>query len=229
MWGILGSSITEDLVVGYGGWHEHFHSPEKALECFAFGFSDQCRLKITWTARRHDPNPPEPMPSTTMKPALHSFAYALDFLREQVADVPPADMVAQPHGIRNHPAWAIGHLTHSCEQLAGVIGVPAWLPEAWAALFGTGSIPAADARRYEPKDEALAILRDAQSRITRAVAELEDDRLDAPFPDEAYRAVFPTVRHALTQVLVGHTAHHVGQLTVWRRAMGLPPLGRSFE
>jgi hypothetical protein len=30
-------------------------------------------------------------------------------------------------------------------------------------------------------------------------------------------------------VLVGHTASHVGQLIVWRRAMGLPPIGRSFE
>jgi hypothetical protein len=31
------------------------------------------------------------------------------------------------------------------------------------------------------------------------------------------------------QVLVGHTANHTGQLSVWRRAMGLPPMGRPFE
>ena len=41
-------SISEDLIVGYDGWHEHFDTPEQALECFAFGFSDQCRLKITY-------------------------------------------------------------------------------------------------------------------------------------------------------------------------------------
>jgi hypothetical protein len=48
---------------------------------------------------RYVPNPKRTM---TMEPVLHSFAYRLDFLREQVADVPPDDMVAQPDGIMNH-------------------------------------------------------------------------------------------------------------------------------
>jgi hypothetical protein len=164
-----------------------------------------------------------------MKPVLHSFDYCLDYLREQVGDVDEADMVAQPNGITNHPAWVVGHITHACQMLGGVIGLPEWLPNDWAARYGTGSVPVADAGLYESKSAALAMLGDAQSRVTRAVEELDDARLDEPFPDESYLDVFPTVRHALTQVLVGHTANHVGQLSVWRRAMGLPPMGRAFE
>ena len=166
---------------------------------------------------------------TTMKPVLHSFAYCLDYLREQVADVAAAEMVAQPNGIVNHPAWVVGHLTHTCQMLGGVVGVPEWLPADWADRYGTGSRPVADASRYEKKEDALAILGDAQSRLTEAVERLDDARLDEPFPDESYRDVFPTVRHAITQVLVGHTANHVGQVSVWRRAMGMPPMGRPFE
>lgn len=165
----------------------------------------------------------------TMKPVLHSFGYCLDFLREQVADVPPADMVAQPNGIMNHPAWVIGHLTHTCQQLGGAIGLPEWLPHDWAGRFGTGSVPVADANLYETKNDLLAKLRDAQSRITQTVEQLADTRLDEAFPDESYCDVFPSIGHALTQVLVGHTSNHIGQLSVWRRAMGLPPMGRPFE
>lgn len=44
-------SITEDLIVGYDGWHEHCDSPERALECFEFGFSDRCRLKVTYRGK----------------------------------------------------------------------------------------------------------------------------------------------------------------------------------
>lgn len=73
------------------------------------------------------------------------------------------------------------------------------------------------------------MLSDAQFRLTEAINGMVDSRLDEPFPDESYRDVFPSVRHALTQVLVGHTAYHVGQLAIWRRAMGLPPMTRSFE
>ena len=164
-----------------------------------------------------------------MKPVLHSFVYGLDYLREQVADVAAGDMVAQPKGIANHPAWVIGHITFTCQLLGGVIGVPRWLPADWAKRFGTGSVPVADIAVYDTKENALAMLADMQSRITRAVEALDDARFDQPFPDPSYHHVFPTVRHALTQVLVGHTAMHVGQVTVWRRAMGLKPIGRAFD
>jgi hypothetical protein len=164
-----------------------------------------------------------------MKPVLHSFAYCLDYLREQVADVPEANMTAQPNGIMNHPAWVIGHLAYACQLLGGAVGVSGWLPSDWVGRFGTGSVPRADASLYENKEDALAILRDAQSRMTQAVEQLDDAHLDEPFPVESYRDVFPTIRHALTQVLVGHTANHIGQVSVWRRAMGLPPMSRSFE
>jgi hypothetical protein len=165
-----------------------------------------------------------------MNPGLHSFAYSLDFLREQVADVCPADMVAQPEGIRNHPAWVVGHLTYSCQLLGGVVGLQPWLPDDdWARRFGTGSVPVANLPVYETKADGLAILRDGQARITRAVGGMSDSQLDRPFPDESHRQLFPTVRHALTQVLVGHAAFHVGQISVWRRAMRLPPMKRSFQ
>ena len=34
------------FVVSFGGWHEHFDSESEALNCFAFGLSDQCRLRV---------------------------------------------------------------------------------------------------------------------------------------------------------------------------------------
>lgn len=165
----------------------------------------------------------------TMKPALHSFAYALDFLREQVADVSDVDMTAQPNGVVNHPAWTIGHITAATHLLARTIGVPKWLPTEWVQHYRTGSMPVADAGPYDSKNELLSKLREAQSKITQAIEQMNDSQLDQVFPAEAYRDVFPTIRHALTQVLIGHTAFHVGQVSLWRKAMGLPAMKRSFE
>ena len=165
----------------------------------------------------------------TMKPVLHSFAYSLAYLRDQVADVPAGSMAAQPRGTVNHPAWLIGHLTLVCQLLGGAVGVAPWLPRDLAERFGQGSKPVGDAGSYEPKDVALARLGDAAARLTGVIEQLDNARLDAPFPVESYREVFPTLRHALTQVLVGHTAYHIGQLSVWRSAMGLPRMSRGFE
>lgn len=165
----------------------------------------------------------------TLSPALHSFAYALDYLREQVADVPDADMTAHPKGIMNHPAWVIGHLSFTCQMLGGAIGMDPWLPADFATRFGTGSVPCAEVSVYPTKANALATLANAQARITRAVEQLTEAQLDMPFPEPSLLDVFPSIRHALTQVLVGHTSLHLGQVSVWRKAMGLPPMRRSFE
>ncbi|MCI0612777.1 DinB family protein [bacterium] len=165
----------------------------------------------------------------TMKPVLHSFAYGLDFLREQVADINEADMVKQPNGIMNHPAWTIGHITAATHLLARTIGVTKWLPTEWVQHYRTGSHPVTDAGIYDSKNDLLSKLSEAQSKITQAIEQMTDSQLDVPFPTESYRDVFPTIRHALTQVLIGHTAFHVGQISVWRKAMNLPPMKRSFE
>src|SRR5262249_1089471 len=127
----------------------------------------------------------------TMEPVLHSFAYCLDFLREQVEDVAEADMVAQPNGIKNHPAWTSGHIVFACQSLGRAIGLPHWLPKDWNSRFGTGSHPVADLGLYGAKQDLLAALRDAQSRLTEAVEQLDDAQLDQPFPVESYRPVFP--------------------------------------
>ncbi len=36
------------FVVGFDGWHEHFDSEAEALNCFSFGLSGDCRLKIAY-------------------------------------------------------------------------------------------------------------------------------------------------------------------------------------
>ncbi len=52
------------FTVGFDGWHEEFGEESKALEAFAFGFSDCCRLKVvkrgntacSWTVEGREEN-----------------------------------------------------------------------------------------------------------------------------------------------------------------------------
>lgn len=162
-----------------------------------------------------------------MQPILHSYAYSLDFIREQVADVPDELLTAQLDGIANHPEWTIGHLVFIAQAIGEVIGIEPWLSDEWASQFGPGSTPKLSSA--VSRTALLSALEHAQTRLSDAVAALTDEQLDAAFPDPAYSDLFPTVRHALAQVLVGHTAFHVGQISIWRRALNLAPLNRSYE
>jgi hypothetical protein len=42
---------SDEYVVHFDGWHEHFDSAEAALECFSFAFSGECRIAITYRGR----------------------------------------------------------------------------------------------------------------------------------------------------------------------------------
>ncbi len=39
---------SHEYVVSFSGWQEHFTEPEDALNCFAWGLSEQCRLKVSY-------------------------------------------------------------------------------------------------------------------------------------------------------------------------------------
>jgi hypothetical protein len=160
---------------------------------------------------------------------LNSFRLTLDYLRRLVADVPDADLCRQPHGVVNHPAWVIGHLTYSCQAMGGELGLAPWLPAEWEAKYGTGSVPTSDRSAYPTKAELLAALADGEARLTRRFLELGDAGMEVPLPDERYRDIFPRVGHAVAHILTSHAAVHVGQVSVWRRVAGYPPLTETFR
>lgn len=159
---------------------------------------------------------------------VRSHSLVLGFLHRLLADVPDDWFARQPPGAVNHPAWVIGHLTSSCQAIGGEIGLPPWLDDDWQTRFGTGSTPTDRRHEYPTKAELLATLDDARQRVAARLRRLGESALGQPLPDERYREIFPTLGHAVLHILAAHSAVHVGQLTVWRRAVGLPPMADPF-
>jgi len=155
-----------------------------------------------------------------------SFDRSLAFMRGLIADLPDEELVLQPPGAPNHAAWTLGHVIHSCQAIAGELGVPPWLPDDWEARFGYGSAPAAAADSGDScKVVLLAALADAAERLRTVLLATDESRLKDPLPDEKAREILPTLGDALLQVVSAHTAFHAGQLAAWRRAIGRPPVG----
>ena len=153
-----------------------------------------------------------------IKAVLNSYRLHLDFLQRLVADLSIEDMVVQPKSVPNHAAWTIGHLVHSSQTIGGQLGLSPWLLEEWGERFGTASLPIANVEAYPGKQILLNALEDGHARISQRLHEMDETELSAPLPDLRYRDQFPTIGHAVIHILAGHTALHVGQLTIWRRA-----------
>jgi uncharacterized damage-inducible protein DinB len=153
-----------------------------------------------------------------------SFERSLAFMREAIADLSDEELLLQPPGVPNHAAWTLGHVIHSCQAIAGELGVAPWLPDDWEARFGYGSSPA-DAPASQGKAALLATLADASNRLRTVLLMTDESRLKDPLPDEKTREILPTIGDALLQVVSAHTAFHAGQLAAWRRAIGRPSAG----
>ena len=149
---------------------------------------------------------------------INACEYTIGFMRESVSGLSDEQLVAQPAGLPNHALWTLGHIAHSCQGIAAELGVASWLPGDWESRFGYGSSPSPDLARYPQKDEMLAIVADAMSRLREALQATDASLLEKSLPDET----MPTMGHLLVQVVVAHTAYHAGQLAAWRRAVGGP-------
>ena len=158
-----------------------------------------------------------------------SFRLLVEYAASLVDDIPADQFAVQPAGVRNHPAWIIGHLCGSFQAIGTEIGLSPWLPGDWSARFGTGTAPTPGAAAYPPKRELVDSLRDSASRIDAALGSLPAELLAADLPDKEYREVLPTIGDALIHILIGHASIHVGQLTSWRAVMGLPHVGERFD
>lgn len=137
-------------------------------------------------------------------------------------DVDDERMVAQPSGVVNHAAWQVGHIVTTLSQVGRLIGSTFELPADWEAKFGMGSKVAADREANPAKAELLATLERACAAFEQALGSAGEETLAKQMPDSKFRMIMPTLADAALFVAGAHYSYHLGQLSAWRRAQGLP-------
>jgi len=126
----------------------------------------------------------------------------------------------------NHPVFIFGHLSLYPALLAELTGLPkdgVEVPEQSPGLFQIGS-PCHD----DPKGEIYPRLSEVSGRFlggTRAILErlpsLDIQALNKELESPSRRERFGTVGAFALYILLAHPQVHLGQLSVWRRCMGL--------
>jgi hypothetical protein len=129
----------------------------------------------------------------------------------------------------NHAAFVFGHLALYPAKILSRLSRPGGAtacPESWAALFEAGAEcrDDPDGRIYPPLDALTARFFAGYETAAKAVATADDAVLLSPNPAEGRsREMFPTIGAVVAFYLGGHVMNHIGQLSAWRRCIGLPP------
>ena len=152
---------------------------------------------------------------------LDIFKFQRGYLSLLLDDVSDERMAQQTGGIVNHPAWQIGHLTMVMDNFTGMLGGKKTLDESWTQRFGPGSKPIGDRKAYPAKRDLLEAFDDRRAALTEAFKRAPAEKLNEPNPVARAAELMPTVGKMLCFIMLTHEGTHLGQLSAWRKAMGM--------
>ena len=152
---------------------------------------------------------------------LMTYGFNLMYAKRLLEGVTDDHRCSQPAGVPNHATWVIGHLAKSTDFAGSMLGIAPACPDGWGSLFGKDSVPDTDATRYPDLATLMAHLEQGHDRVAEAYRGVADDVLGAA-ATAGPKELFPTVGDLLHFIVTSHETLHLGQLSSWRRAAGLP-------
>ena len=161
-----------------------------------------------------------------------SARYAANYAVDMAKDVTPAMFarLATSGGKpvqSNHPAWVYGHCAFyfsSIIELTGGTLKPAHRPAGYEDLFKNGSTCLDDPNGtiYPPMAELIAYYNANLNDAVAALTSASDETLNAPhLKDGQPHPYFPTKGALAGFLCCPHPLNHLGQISAWRRFMGL--------
>lgn len=126
----------------------------------------------------------------------------------------------------NHPAFVYGHLSlypARALETAGLDPAAAGVPEGYDELFrpGVACRDDPDGSIYPPMSSIVEVFRATHGALVSAMPGASDAVLTAETPDEKRRERWPTNGCVCDFYVGGHAMLHLGQVSAWRRVMGL--------
>lgn len=153
--------------------------------------------------------------------AKRSLGYAQTLL----AGIDPGAAARFPMGVKtNHPTFVYGHLSIYPDRIFKLLGredlakPDARYEQVFSAQAECEDDPAGV--KYPPFDEVSRRYVERTETLLRFLESAGDDVLGGPNPGPM-KEIFPTVSAQLAFMLQAHTMMHLGQVSAWRRMMGL--------
>jgi hypothetical protein len=159
---------------------------------------------------------------TPMEVIANEIENSPGMMQMHLADFSEAEMLKRPVPGANHVTWQLGHLIKADANLGKLLGANVAIPEQYHELFGKEMSKSDDASKFPKKAELLAKLKEGRATVAQAVRKMDPAKLNDPSP-ENMRKFFPTIG-SVVLLYNQHSAMHVGQIQVLRRALGKPVL-----
>lgn len=164
--------------------------------------------------------------SKLMSMVLPGTRATLNLANALLKGISPADFARMPTGVKaNTPAFCYGHLALYPERLLAMVGrEDVARPDAkYEEWFASGRECKDDPSRtiYPSMEEIVARFTTRHEFLLGVLPEIDDAVFDRPTPNPRLVDRFPRIGNAASFLLLAHPMLHLGQVSTWRRCMGL--------
>jgi len=129
----------------------------------------------------------------------------------------------------NHGAFVIGHLSIYPKMILGILGLDDSAivnPPKFEELFlhGVECVDDANGDVYPSMDVIVKHFHSAHETVIKVIQGLDDEALNAAFTGDDWYVEFAQTPAALCVFMLhDHYMFHLGQMSAWRRCVGLGP------
>ena len=150
---------------------------------------------------------------------------AIGYGQKLCADAPADTFGHMPPKGMNSALFNMGHLAIYPEKAFPLVGKPELakpLPEKWEELFKNGAPCVEQDGRYPGKDAIVQRYVERYNALADALESVPDEVFQRPNPmGGRMTEMLPTIGAAVMFLCGSHLQMHLGQVSSWRRAMGL--------
>lgn len=159
--------------------------------------------------------------------SVESIVYAwdnqLNYMLALLADLSDEQMLLRPQGKMNHPAWIVGHVSIYHPIIVDLLAGRTFADAKDDEKFGfAGRGPVDDPAAYGSKQSMVERFADGHERVAQALLAAKPADFQRKPSLVRWATAYPTVEFMLPDLLLHHESLHIGQVSIWRRAAGLP-------
>lgn len=161
---------------------------------------------------------------------VYGWDNQLKYAKALLADLTDEQMVLRPQGRMNHPAWILGHVSIYHPIVVELLAGRTFADAKDDRLYGfAGQGPVDDLSVYGTKASIVGRYVDGHEEVAQALLAAKPSDFTRKPSLARWAEKYPTVEFMLPDLLLHHESLHIGQLSIWRRAAGLPAVATPAE
>ena len=157
-----------------------------------------------------------------MNTAALTCRHLVQYAAPSLSDLTDEHLAHSSGGGGKTAGWIIGHLCVSGDFVRRKAGRPPLTPREWGPKFTPGTKASSNAADYPRMAELREAFTAIYSDLAHVAPSFSAELLATENPFEPARPRFATFGEFLTWMMTGHLGYHLGQLSEWRAAAGMP-------